>query len=195
MFPIVLDLASLRVMLVGNGVATVRRLKLLDKAGAKHVAIFSDNPSDELLTLAGNRLIRKFPDDEYKNHDVVMVADLSEEISAEIYHKAKEVGKLVNVEDNKKYCDYHVPAIVRRGDLLLTVSTNGASPRLARKLRQMLEVFFGAEWSERIKEISDKRKNWKKEGLGIEDVARKTDEILDREGWLKEVYKNAKTKI
>ncbi len=193
MFPILLDLSTQRIALVGNGPAAERRLLLLDNDKAKYVKVFSDNPSQTLTEKAGSRLIRKFPDEkDFSDAAVVMIADFSEEKSAELAEKAKKIGKLVNVEDNIRHCDYHVPAIVRRGDLLITVSTNSASPRLARKLRQLLENMFGEEWAERVNIIGSYRKKWKEQKLGMQEIAKKTDEILEAEGWLKEVYKNAK---
>lgn len=188
MFPIIADTSSLRILLAGNGVATERRLMLLDSAGAKFVKIYSDKPSKELLKNAAERLINRQPEEkDFESISIAMVADYDEETSGKLAGYARKKGVLVNVEDNKKYCDFHVPAIVRRGDLLLTVSTNGASPRLARKLRQMLEKFFSPAWSERIKEIGESRAVWKKAGDGIPEVAAKTDEILNKKGWLKEV--------
>ncbi len=61
---------------------------------------------------------------------------------------------LVNVEDVLPLCDFHVPAVVRRGDLLLTASTGGAAPGLARALREWLAQNFGPEWTDRLKDIS-----------------------------------------
>ena len=68
---------------------------------------------------------------------------------------------LVNVEDVKPWCDFHNPALVRRGDLLLTVSTNGRSPGLAARIRRQLAATFGAEWADRLSTIGRKRDAWK----------------------------------
>jgi len=59
---------------------------------------------------------------------------------------ARNAGALVNIEDAKPLCDFHVPSLVRRGDLVMTVSTAGRSPGLARRLRRHLEKLFGDEF-------------------------------------------------
>ena len=60
---------------------------------------------------------------------------------------------------------FHVPAIVRRGDLLLTASTGGQVPGLARALREWLAEAFGPEWTGRLKDLSLARARWRSEGL------------------------------
>src|ERR1700760_993665 len=67
--------------------------------------------------------------------------------------RARAQGVLVNVEDVLPLCDFHVPAVVRRGDLLLTASTGGQVPGLARALRERLAAQFGPEWTGRVKEV------------------------------------------
>jgi len=115
MFPILLDSSRLKIMLIGNGVAALRRLKLLDDDGAKWVSVFADNPSPELKKAAGERLRIRLPEaEDFSGVAVVMIADFAEEKAAELAAQAREYKVLVNVEDNKKHCDYHVPAIVRR---------------------------------------------------------------------------------
>jgi hypothetical protein len=92
----------------------------------------------------------------------------------------------VNVEDKKDYCDFHVPAMVRRGELLFTISTGGASPRLARRLRHMLETLFPPAWSDWLETIKQNRNQWKAEGASFSELAEKTDALLDENGWLKQ---------
>jgi precorrin-2 dehydrogenase/sirohydrochlorin ferrochelatase len=64
----------------------------------------------------------------------------------------------VNVMDDVPNCDFAAPAIVRRGDLVLAISTGGASPAVARKVREDLERRFGAEWAETLAVISEVRR-------------------------------------
>lgn len=117
---------------------------------------------------------------------IVFIADFDVETTARIHKLAKQAGALVNAEDKKDYCDFHVPAIVRRGDLLLTVSTNAKSPRLARRIRQELQEQYGEEWAVRLEEIGEMRQEWLKAGLHFEELAKKTDEHIDGQHWLKE---------
>ena len=94
------------------------------------------------------------------------------------------MGVLVNVEDRKAWCDFHLPAVIRRGDLVLTVSTNGRSPGLARRIRRRLEGLFGPEWGERVDHVAARRDEWRAAGATMGQVARLTDALVARNRWL-----------
>ncbi|NDF13110.1 MAG: siroheme synthase [Proteobacteria bacterium] len=194
MFPIILDVKILKIVLAGNGKATLRRLELLDEAGAQHVKVFADRPIPELATQAGARLRNMLPkEQDFTGIHLAMLADFDEKQTAELAAFARNKGVLVNAEDKAPWCDYHVPAIIRRGDLLLTVSTGGGSPRLARRLRIWLSTLFGEEWGDRLKTISTARKKWKAEGNDFKQLAEKTDALLAEKGWLDELEQERKT--
>jgi precorrin-2 dehydrogenase/sirohydrochlorin ferrochelatase len=81
-------------------------------------------------------------------------------VSAErdaIARAARDRGVLVNVMDDVPNCDFAAPAVVRRGDLVLAISTGGRSPALARMLREGLEERFGAEWGEVLEVLREVR--------------------------------------
>ncbi len=168
MFPIVLDISALNIVLIGDGPATQRRLKSLEDAGATDLHVFKEIP----------------PLYELEDAHVIFAGDLTEKQAEELANKIKGLRILLNIEDNSKYCDFHVPAMVRSGDLLITTSTAGKSPRLAKRIKEQLEDNFGEEWSERLEEIAEYRIKWKKEGLGIAELAKKTDKLLKERGWL-----------
>jgi precorrin-2 dehydrogenase/sirohydrochlorin ferrochelatase len=73
---------------------------------------------------------------------------------------------------------------VRRGDLLLTVSTGGKSPGLAARIRAQLARTFGPEWAERLARIGGQREAWRREAHSLEDLARLTNATIDAEAWL-----------
>jgi precorrin-2 dehydrogenase/sirohydrochlorin ferrochelatase len=75
-----------------------------------------------------------------------------------IAQAARDRGVLVNVMDDIANCDFAAPAIVRRGDLVLAISTGGAAPAVARKVREDLEHRFGSEWAETLAVISEVRR-------------------------------------
>jgi precorrin-2 dehydrogenase/sirohydrochlorin ferrochelatase len=87
---------------------------------------------------------------------------------------------LVNVEDCPALCDFHSVAEVRRGDLLLTISTGGASPGLAARVRARLEGEFGPEWADRLALLRERRAAWRREGRNL---AAMTDALLQANGW------------
>jgi precorrin-2 dehydrogenase/sirohydrochlorin ferrochelatase len=166
LLPILLTKTT-RIGLAGQGDGLGRRAALLVEAGVNPVLLAADAGDDEL---AGLRLL--------------FVAGLPETAARLLASRARAKGVLVNVEDVPDLCDFHVPAIVRRGDLVLSVSTGGRVPGLARRLREGLERQFGPEWSGRLDELSDAREGWRAEGLAPQDVSQRTRERIAERGWL-----------
>jgi len=119
-----------------------------------------------------------------RKFDIVMIVGLDEETSAELYKQAKTMGSLVNVEDNKKYCDFFFQSFIRRGDLLLSVSTKGKSPGTAKVIRDHLDELFPEIWGERIDEIAKLRSEWKDSGATYDEVNEKTKAHIQKNKWL-----------
>lgn len=185
MFPLALDVTRLPVALAGNGPAAARRLAALDAAGATRVTVFSQTPDDPLTEAAGGRLVPRLPTAaDLARARLLLVAGLDDEHAATLATLARAMGVLVNVEDRKAWCDFHLPSVIRRGDLVLTVSTNGRSPGLARRIRRRLEGLFGPEWGERVDEIAARRGEWRAAGADMAQVARLTDDLVARNRWL-----------
>jgi precorrin-2 dehydrogenase/sirohydrochlorin ferrochelatase len=97
---------------------------------------------------------------------------------------ARRIGVLVNVEDITRLCDVHVPAIVRRGDLTLTVSTRGAAPGLAARIRRDLAERYGPEWEQRVAEVAALRADLRGRGLPPDRVASAIAAFVSARGWL-----------
>lgn len=185
MFPMMLDLKQAAVAVVGDSPAAARRITLLDQAGAGSVSVYAPSPGPEVEAAAGHRLKRRFPTNtEIAALTVLFTADLAEGIAAEIAQAARAAKTLVNTEDVRPLCDFHVPSMVRRGDLLLAISTNGKSPGLARRLRRTLETQFGPDWAAHLDEIATARARWRAEGLDLPTLAKRTDALIDEKGWL-----------
>lgn len=184
MLPIVFDVNAGPILLVGEGELVERRLDVLDSAKAD-VRVFSLAPSDGLVEKAGSRLsLREPTDEEIARGSLVFGAGLPDAVAERLAAKARRLGVLVNIEDVKQLCDFHVPSIVRRGDLTMTVSTGGKSPGLAKRLRLHLEQMFGAEWAGRLDAVARLRDEWRADGVSFAEISRKTDGFIDQEGWL-----------
>jgi precorrin-2 dehydrogenase/sirohydrochlorin ferrochelatase len=166
LLPITLS-ETTRVGLSGEGDALGRRATLLVEAGLKAELLPADADDSRL---AGLKLL--------------FVAGLDTDRAISIASRARALGVLVNVEDEQELCDFHVPAIVRRGDLVLTVSTGGRAPGLARRLREWLEQQFGQEWQGRLKSLSEARSNWRADGIPPAEVSRRTSALIAERGWL-----------
>ena len=185
MIPIIIDPKMTSMALIGRGQVARRRLALLDEAGAADLIVFSDRPEEELATAAGERLRRRLPTSaELAAYRIVWIADLPLELAIPIAEQVRDHGALVNVEDVKPWCDFHNPASVRRGDLLLTVSTNGQSPGLAARIKRQLATMFGPEWGGRLRTIGRKRSAWKQRRRPLSELASLTDATIDSKGWL-----------
>jgi precorrin-2 dehydrogenase / sirohydrochlorin ferrochelatase len=167
MLPLVLDPARLKAGLAGHGPARDRRAALLAEAGVE-AQLLPEDPSDKLL----------------EGLQVLFVAGLEEGGARALATRARALGVLVNVEDVLPLCDFHVPAIVRRGELLLTASTGGRAPGLARALREHLARQFGPEWTGRLKELEQARARWRAEGLSPAEVSDHVRGMIERQGWL-----------
>jgi precorrin-2 dehydrogenase / sirohydrochlorin ferrochelatase len=169
MLPIVLDGSRMRAGVAGAGDGLRRRLNVLAAAGVKDPVIFANGvPSAQ--DIAGLT--------------VLFIAGLDEGRSRDLAGAARQAGVLVNVEDVPALCDFHVPAQVRRGDLVLTVSTGGRSPGLSRALRENLEERFGPEWDRRLDEIAVLREQWRSEGVGAHEISQRTRGLVAERGWL-----------
>ncbi len=167
MLPLVLNPVNIKAGLAGRGPERERRAALLAEAGVE-ARLLPDSASDEVLGPL----------------QLLFVAGLPEGEARDLAGRARALGVLVNVEDRPALCDFHVPAIVRRGDMLLTASTGGQVPGLARALRESLAEQFGPEWSERLKELGLARAKWRAEGLSSGEVSHHVRELISRMGWL-----------
>ena len=184
MLPLILTATSRRIALIGEGGAAYKRYEFLSGAGIEQLSIFIGN-HDGWTCQAEAAVYERWPvAGDLEGVGVVFIAGLSRELSEELAEQARQVGALVNVEDVPDLCDFHVPAVVRRGDLLLTVSTGGKAPGLASQIRGYLERLFGAEWAQRLGAISDARKRWRQDDIAPAEVAKLTQTMVVREGWL-----------
>ncbi len=191
MLPISVDLAQTRVVLVGEGAAACRRLKLLDEAGAERLDVFAPEPAAELAEAAGARLRRRLPlPSEIAGAQLVFVAGAGETTAREIRRVAKAAGVLINVEDDRPKSDFHSAAVIRRGDLTVAISTNGRSPGLAGLMRRVLECRIGPEWELRLDEIACLRRAWRNAGDDPATVGRRTREWATGQGWFGPVASN-----
>lgn len=157
MLPIAIDPQTVRVGLAGAGEGLARRRTLLAEAGVEPVV---------------------------PPYAVLFIAGLDRTASEALAREARAKGVLVNVEDVPELCDFHVPAIVRRGDLAFTVSTNGKAPALSRLLREWLEKAFGPEWTGRMDQAAALRRGWRGDGHAPHEVSRRIRDLVARERWL-----------
>jgi precorrin-2 dehydrogenase / sirohydrochlorin ferrochelatase len=186
MLPIIIDGARIEIALAGHGEELTNRLRWLEEGGALRLTVFTENP-DALPPLGRyTALVPRLPRrDEIAAVRILWVAGLDEPTSLELARMARSVGTLVNVEDVLRLCDFHTPSVVRRGDLLLTVSTAGKSPGLAQRVRHWLERQFGPEWGTRLELLARQRSEWRRRPRSLRELAALTHAAIERQGWLR----------
>jgi siroheme synthase-like protein len=152
-FPIILSLHNRRILVVGGGkVATRKILKLLE-AQAK-ITIVAPELEPELLELSKHSDLqwRKglFKPEQIKGFDLIIAATNDHEVNLEVVNVAHEAKVLVNSVEEACFSDFLFPALIRRGDLLIAISTSGKRPALARKIRQELEFLFNQGYGDYV---------------------------------------------
>ena len=148
-YPVCLDLRSRPCLVVGGGGVGTRKVMGLLAGGAK-VTVVSPELSPELQALAPERIFWRRK--EYHSRDLegmflVFGATNDEEINRRIHNDAMDENILCNISDRPEICNFILPSVVRRGDLILAVSTSGKSPAFAKKLRIDFEQQFGEEYA------------------------------------------------
>jgi precorrin-2 dehydrogenase/sirohydrochlorin ferrochelatase len=155
-----LDLCGKKCVVIGGGKVAQRKVLSLLKCGAK-VKVISPKCTNKLkeLQIEGKIELIKRPYifGDIKGSFLAFIATDQEKVNKASLEEAKVQGVLVNVIDNPYECDFVVPSVIRRGDLQITISTNGKSPMLSKKIRQELEETFGEEYREYISILGDLR--------------------------------------
>jgi siroheme synthase-like protein len=138
-------------VVIGGGAVAARKVRGLLDAGAR-VTIIAPQLTRELEDLARDQRIvvlrRAYQHGDLRDARLVIAATDDPQVNQAVYDEARARGILVNVADDPAHCTFHVPAIVRRGQIAIAISTGGASPALARHLRQEIEKTIGAEYEQ-----------------------------------------------
>lgn len=141
-YPVGLLLHDKLCVVVGGGEVAARKAEALLAAGAR-LRIVAPQMKDAVLAIPGiERVQAPYDESHLRDAFVVIAATDSRRLNRRIAAHARDQGALVNVVDDPDWCDFIVPAVLRRGDLSITVQTGGASPALARNLRRKIEDFL-----------------------------------------------------
>jgi precorrin-2 dehydrogenase / sirohydrochlorin ferrochelatase len=156
-YPVLLELAGRRVVVIGAAAVREAKVRGLLAAGADDVLVVGpDLPDDAVRGHAGDPRVRiaarRWRPSDLNGAFLCIGSSPNAEERSLIARAARDRGVLVNVLDDVPNCDFAAPAIVRRGDLVIAIATGGRSPAVARQLREALGERFGPEW-ERILEV------------------------------------------
>ena len=153
-FPINLDIRGKSVVVVGGGTVAARKCQTLLAAGAR-VTVIAPTVTARLRELAEkgrvSHLARKYTGGDLVGSFLVFASTDSHLVNRAVAKEAKNSGILADVVDAPDQSAFTSPAVVSRGGLMITISTEGESPALARKIRAELEQRYGPEYVELIK--------------------------------------------
>jgi precorrin-2 dehydrogenase/sirohydrochlorin ferrochelatase len=161
LFPMFLKLEGKRCLVVGAGKVGEPKIGgLIDTGACIHVIALEASEAVHAWARAGKITleIRPFAETDLERTFLAVVATASRELNGSIHRAAQERGVLCNVVDVPEYCDFYYPAVVRRGDLQIAISTSGQSPSLSQKLRQQLERQFGPGYARWVAELGETRR-------------------------------------
>jgi precorrin-2 dehydrogenase/sirohydrochlorin ferrochelatase len=150
-YPVNLDIRNRKCLVVGGGSVGTRKVMTLLDCGGK-VTVVSNEVTRQLHKLADSGSIvlkkRPFQISDLDKMFLVIGATDNPELNLQIHTEAERLGMLCNIADRPEVCNFILPAIVNRGDLIIAISTSGKSPAFAKMMRKNLEMEFGTEYAE-----------------------------------------------
>ena len=162
MLPVMLDVAGRRCVVVGAGPVGAERARTLERHGARVILISPDtSPEADALITAGlvEHRRSRFAAADLDDCTLAVAATADAEVNADVADAASAAGIPCNVAGAGPRGDVTLPAALARGRLTVSVSTSGASPRLARLLRDRIGAVHGPEWEELVARIADLRRD------------------------------------
>ncbi len=148
-YPVSLLLEGRPCLVVGAGRVAERKVQSLLAAGARVRAVGPEATVGLQRLAAGGEVeleLRAAGPEDLAGAWLVIIATDDPDLNGRLFAEADRRGLLVNVVDAPALCNFHVPATVARGPVQVAVSTGGAAPALAKRLRQLLEQTLPPEW-------------------------------------------------
>ena len=150
LFPVFLKPDKLETLLVGGGYVAMEKLQaIFGNCPNANVRIVGREISAEIKNFAGKRSIpleeRAFEENDLFEKDLVIVAIDDKPVGRQIYQLCKAKNLLVNVADTPELCDFYLSSVVQKGNLKIAISTNGKSPTVAKRVKEVLNETFPTE--------------------------------------------------
>lgn len=168
-FPVNLNLIGRPVLVVGGGRIAYRKVQQLLMAGGE-VTVLAPQILDDFNDVPVVQIHREYATGDAANFRLVITATGNTTVDQAIFDECEERGIWVNSADDPARCSFTLPATFRRGPVMVTVSTGGASPALASFLRSQLEDLIGPEFAEVAARLATERAQFHTQGISTEDV-------------------------
>jgi uncharacterized protein len=144
LFPVFLKLENLSLLIVGGGYVGLEKLTVvLQNSPGTNIRVVATHISDEIKRLVADSnkielIERPYQSADIDGADIVIAAVDDISVSEQVSRDAKLKGKLVNAADRPELCDFYMGSIVQKGSLKIAVSTNGKSPTIAKRIKEVL---------------------------------------------------------
>ncbi len=200
LFPVFLKLETLSVLLIGGGNIALEKLQaVLGNAPATKIRLVAAFIDDRIKQLAAQHQMvlqeKWYEASDIADADIIIVAVNDIPLSEQIRTDAKQKNILVNVADKPALCDFYLGSIVQKGSLKIAISTNGKSPTIAKRLKEVLNEILPAEmddvlnnmqnirqqlngdFSEKVKQLNELTKVLVAKQVSLEELNRPNSKI------------------
>ena len=167
-YPVYLNLQNRRCVIIGGGTVAEGKITRLRESGAV-IGVVSPDATPGIRQMAADGILRWEPRT-YRPGDlegafIAIAATNDREVNRAIYKEAETRGVMLNAVDDPPNCSFIAPSIVQRGPVTVAISTGGASPALARKLRESLQASGDLAWADLAGVMAAARARLRQQGL------------------------------
>lgn len=159
-YPIFVEMTDRPCAVVGGGVVAERKAQALLEIGAR-VTVISPDLAPRLRAWAPEKKLehvaREYHAGDLAGFEMVFVATDDGGVNAAVAREGRERGVWVNCADDPAHCDFILPSVLRRGELVVAVATGGASPAVARAIREEMESYITADCAELVRVAAEAR--------------------------------------
>jgi siroheme synthase-like protein len=170
-YPVFLEMKDRPCVVVGGGAVAERKVEGLLASGAR-VSVISPELTPALAALREegrlHHIARSYRDGDLKGYDLAVVATDDGAANADVARDGRRRRVWVNAVDDPANCDFILPSVVRRGDVVIAASTGGASPALARRLREELEAFLSEDYAPLAELLQEVRQELRSRGIAVD---------------------------
>ncbi len=160
-FPFMKDIEGWQVLVVGGGREAFHKVRAFQGFGA-HIRVIAPDMCSDIRQSEGVEIVlRDFRPEDLAGADLVAAATRDKEKNRQIYRAAKEAGIPANAVDDVEYCDFIFPAIIRKDNYTVAVSTDGKSPLFARKIKEIIGTAIPQAYDYVVGELGKARESVK----------------------------------
>jgi precorrin-2 dehydrogenase/sirohydrochlorin ferrochelatase len=161
LFPIFLKLTGRPCIVIGGGDIAESKIDSLRAAEAR-VTVITPAASARIAAMADSGEVvlhkREYAPGDLVGHFLVVAATNDPAVNRAVFAEAQAAGILINAVDDPPFCDFYFPSVARRGDLQIAISTAGASPALAQRLRKEIDALLPLDVGEWLAELGNLRR-------------------------------------